>query len=110
MCNGKSEKAEEMEGQAVVDLGNEVRNRFFQLSKKNPHCAAQPASTALFHPRALVKTQWNICLVMATGGEPRNISPQSEKHVVCSYGIVKRLPAGIHQLRQIASRTFMQNQ
>ena len=36
MCNGKSEKAEEMEGQAVVDLGNEVRNRFFQLSKKIP--------------------------------------------------------------------------
>ena len=50
----------------------------------DPHCAARPASPVLFHQRALVKTLWNISLITATGGKPRNVSPQTEEHVVCS--------------------------
>ena len=67
-----------------------------------PHCAARPASAALFHQGALVKTLWDISLITATGGEPRNVSPQTEQRVVGSEGIVKRSFAGALGLLQLS--------
>ena len=48
-----------------------------------------------------MKAHWNSSLIVTTGGEPRNISPQSGKYVACSHGIVRRSLARTHGLPQL---------
>jgi hypothetical protein len=67
-----------------------------------PNCDTRSAAPVLFHRSALVKTLWNISLILATGGEPRNFSPQSGKHVACSEGIVERSPRRTHGLLHLS--------
>jgi len=69
------------------------------------NCAARPASPAHFHPRALVKSLWDICLITAAARDPRNVSPLTQEHVVCSCGLVRRSLARTHGPPQLSFRS-----